>query len=99
MVQVVNSTGAEDSSSPTSWLLSLIPHTLPPQIHLNSRKQTQNMYLSHDLYQHLSRDWNAQTDVKEIPCTVSPAKTALPTQLRGFTSMDTIDASAIAVSR
>lgn len=54
------------------------------------------MDLSHDLYQHLSRDWNAQTDVKEIPCTVSPA---LPTQLRGFPSTDTIDASATAVSR
>lgn len=36
------------------------------------------MDLSHDLYQHLSRDWNAQTDVKEIPCTVSPAKMLYP---------------------
>lgn len=34
------------------------------------------MDLSHDLYQHLSRDWNAQTDMK--PCTVSPAKTLYP---------------------
>lgn len=56
MVQMANSTKAEDSLSPTSWLLSFIPHTFAPQIHLNSRKQAQTMDVSHGLYLRLSSD-------------------------------------------
>lgn len=69
------------------------------------------MDLSHDLYQHLSRDWDAQTQVKEVPCTASSAKrhstgTASslapqnPSSYKERIHLDGHnDASAIAVSR